>query len=351
MNPWIKAARLRTLPLALSGILLGSALSKLCRSALITSTNSTHPIQVHHGNLIQGIVNHFLPSIVTVLAILTATGLQVLSNFANDYGDFRKGTDIKANRKDRMLASGEISEKNMKNAIWLTSIITLLLGTLLIFLSGLFETIGGYYLLALGLLALFSAITYTMGKNAYGYWGLGDFFVFLFFGLVPVLGMGLLNGLFLNPATTVYLDVFVMAGVGLGLLSVGVLNVNNYRDIPTDKEQNKQTVAVRLGQHKTLSYHKILLTLGGVLLPLSFIAFEKRYFEWPNLMGLQSIFLFGIFSPFFLLLSSHFRAVKSSFPGDRESLNPELKKLSITILSMVILYGILTFLLFDFPSV
>ena len=116
MNPWIKAARLRTLPLALSGILLGSALSKLCRSALITSTNSTHTIQVHHSNLIQGIVNHFLPSIVTVLAILTATGLQVLSNFANDYGDFRKGTDIKADRKSTRLNSSHIPLSRMPSS-------------------------------------------------------------------------------------------------------------------------------------------------------------------------------------------------------------------------------------------
>ena len=117
MNPWIKAARLRTLPLALSGILLGSALSHLCRSAIIFDTNSTHAVPVHQSNLIHGFVNHFIPSIVTLLAILTATSLQVLSNFANDYGDFRKGTDIKANRNDRMLASGKISEKSMKMAL------------------------------------------------------------------------------------------------------------------------------------------------------------------------------------------------------------------------------------------
>ena len=116
---------------------------------------------------------------ICILALVTTIGFQVLSNFANDYGDFNKGTDTKANRSDRMLASGKISEKSMKRAIWFISLITLILGISLIYVSGLFETRGGFYLLAIGLLALFAAITYTVGKNAYGYLGLGDLFVLM----------------------------------------------------------------------------------------------------------------------------------------------------------------------------
>ncbi|NBX87590.1 MAG: 1,4-dihydroxy-2-naphthoate octaprenyltransferase [Bacteroidetes bacterium] len=352
MNPWIQAARLRTLPLALSGILLGAALSYMCNSAIPhsennfsgVSTDSVNPAGIK--NLAFGI--HVSPSIITLLAILTATALQVLSNYANDYGDFRKGTDTKAKRSDRALASGKISEKSMKRALWILSLFTLLLGVLLIYSSGLFQTQGGFYLLGVGLFALFAAISYTVGKNAYGYMGLGDVFVLVFFGLVPVWGMGLLNGLFIDASTSKYLDVFVMAGLGLGLLSVGVLNVNNYRDILTDKEQNKKTLAVRLGVTKTIIYHKILLLMGGLLLPSSFLIFEKRYFQWPEILGLQSVFLIGIFSPTFLLLSSHFRSVKAAEPGDRETLNPQLKKLSLTILSMVLLYGFLALFILDF---
>lgn len=346
MNPWIQAARLRTLPLALSGILLGTALSHMCILATTPDNNSSGVASNSMNPADLGFLHFVIPvsaGVITILAILTATALQILSNYANDYGDFKKGTDTKAMRSDRALASGKISEKSMKQALWILSVLTFLLGVLLIYSAGLFQTRGGIYLLGVGLLALFAAISYTVGKNAYGYWGLGDLFVLIFFGLVPVIGMGLLNGLFVDLATSKYLDVFIVAGLGLGLLSVGVLNVNNYRDIPTDKEQNKKTLAVRLGATKTIVYHRFLLLVGGLLLPTSFLLFEKRYFEWPEILGLPSIFLIGIFSPTFLLLSSHYRSVKSAEPGDRETLNPQLKKLSLSILAMVILYGFLSF--------
>ena len=184
MNSWIQAARLRTLPLALSGVLLGATLSHMCVTAVIfsdkhlpeTFSNSGNPIGLE--NLKFGF--QASPYVITLLAILTATALQVLSNFANDYGDFRKGTDTKENRSDRTIASGKISEKSMRRAIWLVGIMALILGIFLIYISGLFQTRGGCYLLCAGLLALFAAITYTIGKNAYGYLGLGDLFVLIF---------------------------------------------------------------------------------------------------------------------------------------------------------------------------
>lgn len=335
MNPWIQAARLRTLPLALSGILLGAAVSHLCFEGL-----SSLPHQSPE--------NTISPWILLLLAIITATLLQVLSNYANDLGDFSKGTDVVAKRTDRALASGQITASAMKRALWLVGGLALICGLGLIYISGLFQSESGWYLLAVGLLAILAALGYTLGKNAYGYWGLGDLSVVLFFGVVPVMGMGLLNGFFYDAASSKYLDVFVMAGVGMGLLSAGVLNVNNYRDLISDADMGKKTLAVRLGEAKTLFYHRLLLLVGGALIPTSLLTFEKRYFEWPNFWGSQTFFLLGVFSPIFIQLSSHYQSVKSAKPGDRETLNGQLKKLSLTILAMVVLYAALTFLIIDF---
>lgn len=335
MNPWIQAARLRTLPLALSGILLGAAVSHLCREG--------NPLLPH-----QTADQTTSPWLILLLSIITATLLQVLSNYANDLGDFSKGTDVAANRTDRALASGSISANTMKTALYFLGSATLLSGVILISISGLFQSDAGWYLLGVGILAIAAALGYTLGKNAYGYWGLGDLSVVLFFGIVPVMGMGLLNGFFHDASTQKYTDVFLMAGVGMGFLSAGVLNVNNYRDLQSDADIGKKTLAVRLGRTKTLLYHRLLLLFGGALIPTSLLTFEKRYFEWPNLLGSQTLFLLGVFSPIFLQLSSHYQSVKSANPGDREILNRQLKKLSLTILAMVLLYAALTFLIIDF---
>lgn len=335
MNPWIQAARLRTLPLALSGIILGAAISHLCHEG------NAHAAQ-QNGEITTS------PWIVFFLAILTATLLQVLSNYANDLGDFTKGTDTAAARTDRALASGTIEPKSMKRVLLGLVVTTFVIGTMLIWISGLFQSHNGWYLLGIGLLAIVAALGYTLGKNAYGYWGLGDFSVVLFFGLIPVIGMGLLNGFFKDVASSRYLDVFVLAGLGLGFLSAGVLNVNNYRDLVSDKAIGKKTLAVRLGETRTLFYHRLLLLIGGTLIPVSLLTFEKRYFEWTSMLGPQTVFLLGVFSPIFIQLSSHYQKVKSTKPGDRDALNLQLKKLSLTILTMVVLYATLSFVIIDF---
>jgi 1,4-dihydroxy-2-naphthoate octaprenyltransferase len=335
MNPWIQAARLRTLPLALSGIILGAAISHLCYEGNSQLAHQTGDVTTS-------------PWIVFFLAIITATLLQVLSNYANDLGDFTKGTDVAASRTDRALASGKIKPETMKRALLGLMILTLFVGCLLIWITGLFHANSGWYLLSIGVLAILAALGYTLGKNAYGYWGLGDFSVVLFFGLVPVLGMGLLNGFFYDVASSRYLDVFVFAGLGLGFLSAGVLNVNNYRDLLSDQAIGKKTLAVRLGESKTLRYHRLLLLIGGALIPLSLLTFEKRYFEWTSMWGSQSVFMLGVFSPIFIQLSSHYQKVKSAKPGDREDLNLQLKKLSLTILAMVVVYALLSFFIVDF---
>lgn len=309
IKPWIQSARLRTLPLAIAGILLGTFLSKL----------------YGHSNLE-----------VSLLAIITATLLQILSNFANDYGDFKKGTDAKAGRTDRMLTTGSITEKAMKNALIILSVIIFMCGLFMIYVSYHYSLINEsniYFFVGLGILSIVSAIAYTVGKNAYAYLGLGDFFVFIFFGLVPVLGMAKLLGCDLNLN-------FGLAAIGMGLLSMAVLNTNNYRDIESDKLSHKITLAVRLGKKWTLFYHRILLISGFTTIFLSILNYLNEIFKLnDSTTSLEKFMVFGIFSPIAILLASHFTDLRRLEPGNRELINPQLKKLSLSILLFVLLYG------------
>ncbi|PHX91939.1 MAG: 1,4-dihydroxy-2-naphthoate octaprenyltransferase [Flavobacteriales bacterium] len=320
LNPWIQAARLRTLPLAMSGILLGSAVSYL------QGFNTNYPYPV------------------IGLALLTALFLQVLSNYANDYGDFDKGVDIQAKRTDRALSGGKILPYSMRIALWILGLLVLVLGLCMIYISGLLYDHKGFFLLGLGLFSIVAALAYTLGENAYGYYGFGDLFVLLFFGLVPVLGMGLLLGCDIDM-------VFLLAGLGMGLLATGVLNVNNYRDLETDKAMLKKTLAVRLGAKKTLVYHRIVLVLGSLLLPSSFLVFERTHFGYSGLPPVASIFLLGVFSPVFALLSQHYRVLSETLPGNRITLNKELKKLSLVVLLAIIIYCTMAWFVIDFMGI
>ncbi|MFA9289695.1 MAG: 1,4-dihydroxy-2-naphthoate octaprenyltransferase [Solirubrobacteraceae bacterium] len=233
MSYWIKAARLRTIPLSISGIIMGSFLA--------------FPLIRFNW-------------LVFLLAILVASLLQILSNFANDYGDGIKGTDNHRKGEARMIASGFILPKNMLKAMLFISLLAIILG-----LSLLWEAFGKenfmllVILLVVGGLAILSAIYYTVGKNAYGYKGWGDFFVFLFFGLVSVLGSYTLQ------VKNFSLALFLPA-ISIGLLSVAVLNLNNLRDYETDRLVNKNTVVVLLGLRKSKIYQTLL-----VLLPFLFM--------------------------------------------------------------------------------
>ena len=308
IKPWIQSARLRTLPLAIAGILLGSAISKL------------------HGH-----ANWQISS----LALITAILLQILSNFANDYGDFKKGTDSIAGRTDRMLTTGSISENAMKIALFILSGIVFLGGLFMIYLSFQYKLINQnniYFFIGLGILSIVSAITYTIGKKAYAYLGLGDIFVFVFFGLAPVLGISKLLGCELNIN-------FGLAAIGMGMLSMAVLNTNNYRDIESDKLSNKITIAVRLGIKWTLFYHRILLILGFSTIFFSMLNYINEIFKLSETNTSLEIFMvFGIFSPAAILLSSHFTDLRRLEPGNREMINPQLKKLSLTILLLILIY-------------
>ena len=232
LKAWVSAARIRTLPLSVSGILIGSSYAYFLGKFSFS---------------------------VFVIAILTTISYQLLSNFANDYGDGVKGTDDNRIGPKRTVQSGLISPVLMKKGMVILSLISSFLTLALIILA---FGLNSFYILifaALGGLAIFSAIKYTVGKFAYGYFGLGDLFVFVFFGLISVLGSNflfdsILEFKLMNPA------------IVLGLLSVGVLNLNNMRDIKNDADCGKKTLAVLLGAHKAKIYHFTLVSFAVVLI-------------------------------------------------------------------------------------
>lgn len=224
---WLSAFRLRTLPLSISGIVIGS-----CFAAY----------------------NGFFDPIVFVLALLVTVALQILSNLANDYGDGVKGTDNETRVGPmRAIQSGKITPDQMFEGLKINILIVIFLTVLLIY-----NAFGhGYFLysllfFALGGLSVYAAMKYTMGDSAYGYKGLGDIFVLIFFGFVSVVGSYFLY--------TKQLDhIVVLPSIAVGLLSVGVLNLNNMRDIASDKLSNKITMAVKLGKVKSKQYHLFLV--------------------------------------------------------------------------------------------
>jgi len=289
MKHWIQAARLRTLPLSVSGILVGSSYA-----------------------FYKGFENNLL----FILAILTTLSLQILSNFANDYGDGIKGTDNE-NRigPKRAVQSGAISKNAMKKGIFITVLVTLALAISLIYVSFGYENLGYSLLfLGLGIAAIVAALKYTIGNSAYGYRGLGDVFVFVFFGLVSVLGS---NFLFTK---TFYFWLLVPA-VAIGLLSVAVLNLNNMRDIENDKNSNKNTIVVKMGFEKAKNYHFFLITAALLLLYIFGLSLTLR-----NIV----LILVGY------IMVKHLKFVKEV--TQPQTLDPELKKVALfTFLVSIIL--------------
>ena len=245
MNPYIQSLRLRTLPLSMSGIVLGSGLA----------------------------YSHLLPLSSYLLtfsfAILTTLSLQILSNLSNELGDALKGTDTDQHgRQAYGLQAGTITIPQMKKMIILFIVLSILFGTTLLCIAfGLpISNIKCHMsniliFLGLGLLAIVGAMTYTLGKHSYGYMGLGDLGVFLFFGLLSTVGAYYLQTKSLN------VEVFCL-GAAIGLPCVGVLNLNNIRDMVNDRKHGKRTLASTLGMTGAKIYHTCLLvtclTLFGV---------------------------------------------------------------------------------------
>nr|WP_111709315.1 1,4-dihydroxy-2-naphthoate polyprenyltransferase [Lutibacter citreus] len=294
---YIEAARLRTLPLSVSGIIVGSSIAAF-----------------------QNIFNWKI----FVLALLTTIGFQIISNFANDYGDGVKGTD-NDNRigPKRAIQSGVISPNQMLLAIKISVIITFFIAILLIYTSfGKDDFLNLFVFFILGVLSIVAAIKYTMGKKAYGYSGFGDFFVFVFFGIVSVVGSYYLQ--------TKELNTFVLLpAVTIGFLSIGVLNLNNMRDRESDIKTNKNTIAVKIGSENAKYYHYFLL-ITSFLFTLVF-----------TIINYKSVYQF-LFVVAYIPIIKHFIVVFKN--KESKLLDPELKKLAISTFVFSVLFGLGLFL-------
>ncbi|WP_395063274.1 1,4-dihydroxy-2-naphthoate octaprenyltransferase [Flavobacterium sp.] len=309
MKHWIEAARVRTLPLSVSGILVG------CFYAMS-----------------QGIFNWKI----VILALSTTLGLQVLSNFANDYGDGVKGTDNEDRiGPKRAIQSGLITPGEMRYAIFITAFLTLVSAMMLIYVS--FK--GKYFLYSiiffvLGILAIASAIRYTVGKNPYGYRGLGDVFVFTFFGIVSTFGIYFMfakqiDWLLLLPASAI------------GFLSVGVLNLNNMRDEESDRKSGKNTIVVKNGGAWAKKYHFFLIISAMVLVLVFTLIFDFSYRDTnPEQLNFD-LYLFLI--AYFPIIAHLVRVAKNKEP---KLLDPELKKLALStfLLSILLSLSLIYFL-------
>ncbi len=296
IKAWIAAARLRTLPLSVSGIIVGAAI----------------------GDTIEN-DSPFWEATIFWLAILVTIGFQVLSNFANDYGDGVRGTDAKRQGEKRMVASGIISPKQMKIGMIITGIITFFLATILIFMAfGNENFIISFVFFNLTIVSLIAAVKYTVGKKAYGYSGLGDVFVFLFFGLLSVLGSYYLFTHNLNW-------VLLLPAAAIGCFSTAVLNLNNMRDVENDAAAGKNTLVVKLGIKKAKKYHAFLL-LFGMFCAIIYTAIN--YLE-----PLQFVYLIA-FIPFLLNIKTVF---KNKVPM---LLDGELKKVALSTFLFAILFSI-----------
>ncbi len=291
IKPWISAFRLRTLPLALSSIAMGSFLAAA-----------------------EGKFN----GIIFFLCCLTTIFLQILSNLANDYGDSVNGADH-AGRKGPMRAvqSGAITAHAMKNAVILFVIFCLISGISLLLISFGINYQLLLIFLGLGVLSIIGAITYTVGKRPYGYAGLGDISVLLFFGLVGVMGS---NYLFTKTFSTQ----LILPALTCGFFSVGVLNINNVRDIESDKKAGKNSIPVRIGKNNAAIYHWFLL-IGGTFAALvyTFISYQSVF---------QFIFLLS--TPLLIKIGMAV-SKKSSL-----ELDPYLKQMALSTLLFVVLFGV-----------
>ncbi len=287
LKHWLHAFRLRTLPLAVSSIIVGCALAY--DEAYRSGTD-------------------FFSLSVLCLALLTAILLQILSNLANDLGDHQHGTD-NAERvgPQRSVQSGAITAAQMKRAMLICGALAFTCGIALI-VTALGFSVKMLVFLLLGVLAIGASVKYTFGKNPYGYAGLGDASVFLFFGIVGVCGTFYLHAHHIEP-------LILLPAIAFGCFSAGVLNVNNLRDIKNDKASGKITMAVRLGFDNAKGYHGILIATGLLCL-IAYTAVTFRAMpQWGWLITVPA-------------LGTHLRTVLRAH--DPASLDPQLKKLALT---------------------
>jgi len=286
---WLHAIRLRTLPLALASIFAGSFLAAYMGAFRLE---------------------------ILLLAALTTTFLQILSNLANDYGDTIHGADHQERKGPvRAVQSGLISLAEMKKAMYLLGVLALVSGLLLVYLAVQNILVISIFI-ALGLIAIWAAVSYTSGSNPYGYVGLGDVSVFLFFGLLGVLGTFFLHSLDWSPVT-------IWIAVALGLFSTAVLNINNIRDIESDQVAGKRSIPVRIGKTAAVRYNWFLI-LGGYLALVAFVVQTESYAALAAFLMLPLMIHVGL-------------GVQRG--KDSAAIDPYLKKMAISTLLWVILFG------------
>lgn len=291
MKKWLSAFRLRTLPLALSSIGMGSFLAAA------------------EGKFSWSIFS---------LCALTTIFLQVLSNLANDYGDTMNGADSEHREgPSRAVQSGEISIGAMKRAIAIFIGLSLMFGISLLYLAFGLNMKAFLFFFGLGVLAILAAIAYTAGRKPYGYMGLGDLSVLTFFGLVGVMGS---YYLFTN---TMSLDL-ILPAISCGLFSVAVLNVNNIRDIESDKKAGKYSIPVRIGREAAVKYHVAIIFIGVLA---SLVYCFINYHSWYQ-------FAFIVVLPLF---SVNIKAVKNK--RSAQELDPYLKQMALSTLIFILFFG------------
>jgi 1,4-dihydroxy-2-naphthoate octaprenyltransferase len=293
IKAWFSAARLRTLPLSISGIVVGTAIAN------------------HLG---------YFDLTIFLLALFATVGFQVTSNFANDYGDGVKGTDNKDRiGPKRTFQSGLLTREELKKGVIYSIIFDFLVVGWLLYESFAGHPIGYLLLfLALALASAWAAINYTVGTRAYGYRGWGDLFVFCFFGLVGVLGSMFLFTKFITMDA-------ILPAISIGLLSTAVLNLNNMRDLESDKKAQKFTMVVKMGLAGGKIYHYSLILLAFAAM-LGYVSY--KFNNWLNILCLFA------FVPVFF----HLHTVRNiSNPAD---FDPELRKLALSTFLLAVLFYI-----------
>ncbi len=264
--------------------------------------------------------NGYFNWLIFILAIAVTLGFQILSNFANDYGDGVRGTDNHTRvGPQRAIQSGVITQKEMIKAIKITASLTFLIALILLYIA--FGREQPYFFLlfvVLGIASIVAAIKYTMGKKAYGYSGFGDLFVLLFFGWLSVLGSYFLF------VQTLPLSLFLSA-TAIGFLSVGVLNLNNLRDWQSDKQAGKNTLVVKIGEEFAKYYHYYLLVTAFLLL----LAYTVLTYKKP----IEFLFILA-----FIPVYRHAMVVYHN--KDTRLLDPELKKLALSTVLVALLFAL-----------
>jgi 1,4-dihydroxy-2-naphthoate octaprenyltransferase len=288
---WIKAFRLRTLPLALSSIMMGGFLAS--NTGLFRWS-------------------------VFLMCVVTTIFLQILSNLANDYGDSVHGADsVHREGPKRAVQSGAITRQTMKRAVIVFVILCLISGVSLLILSFGLNLKAICFFLSLGLLCIAAAIAYTMGRKPYGYAGLGDLSVLIFFGFVGVMGSYYL----LTQSISWHL---VLPALSCGVFSIAVLNINNIRDIDSDLKAGKYSVPVRIGRKKAIIYHWVLLGCGVSAAAIFTVLTYHSLWQLLFLLALPLLIRNGV-------------AVKNK---PSVELDPYLKQMALTTLLFVLLFGI-----------